>query len=459
LYGGPGDDTFLLEDVSGQFNIYDTVAEFAGEGTDTVKVKGLTVSPYVNSYTLAAEIEIGIVNSAVGFNLTGNSLANTLTGNDGLDTLKGAGNNDILNGGGGFDDLYGGADHDTYYLYDVDSLGRYDVVHEDVGEGTDTVHIKAASNGSAHVSSYTLTDNVEIGIVDDAQDFHLSGNELSNSLTGNLGDDQLDGLGGNDTLRGGGGFDQLSGGGGNDTYYLTDVTPDDDSLIPHYSYDSVFESDGAEGGLADVVYVSAVQVNRFTLVHSYTLADNVETVFVTGRIGMTVIGNNIGDNMQGNVGADHLIGGDGRNILSGLGGNDTLTGSGNQDILTGGAGKDVLTGGGDADTFRFNVLADSKVGATRDVIKDFTQGGTETRDKIDLFAIDANHHTGLNQAFHLIGTADFSSHGSHHAYGEVRYHYESGNTIIEGDVNGNGVADFQIELTGLYTLAADDFRL
>ena len=32
-------------------------------------------------------------------------------------------------------------------------------------------------------------------------------------------------------------------------------------------------------------------------------------------------------------------------------------------------------------------------------------------------------------------------------------------TIIEGDVNGNRVADFQIQLTGLKTLTAADFVL
>ena len=32
-------------------------------------------------------------------------------------------------------------------------------------------------------------------------------------------------------------------------------------------------------------------------------------------------------------------------------------------------------------------------------------------------------------------------------------------TIIEGDINGNRVADFQIQLTGLNTLTATDFVL
>jgi hypothetical protein len=35
----------------------------------------------------------------------------------------------------------------------------------------------------------------------------------------------------------------------------------------------------------------------------------------------------------------------------------------------------------------------------------------------------------------------------------------SDKTIIAGDINGDGVADFQIELTGLKTLTAADFVL
>ena len=34
-----------------------------------------------------------------------------------------------------------------------------------------------------------------------------------------------------------------------------------------------------------------------------------------------------------------------------------------------------------------------------------------------------------------------------------------GNTIVEADLDGNGVADFQILLTGLISLTADEFIL
>jgi len=43
--------------------------------------------------------------------------------------------------------------------------------------------------------------------------------------------------------------------------------------------------------------------------------------------------------------------------------------------------------------------------------------------------------------------------------GELRYFQENGNTIVEGDVNGDGSADFQIEISGITSLQASDFIL
>ena len=42
--------------------------------------------------------------------------------------------------------------------------------------------------------------------------------------------------------------------------------------------------------------------------------------------------------------------------------------------------------------------------------------------------------------------------------GELRYFQQNCNTIVEGDTTGAGRATFQIELTGLFTLTAGDFK-
>ena len=75
-------------------------------------------------------------------------------------------------------------------------------------------------------------------------------------------------------------------------------------------------------------------------------------------------------------------------------------------------------------------------------------------DRVDLSAIDADTGAAGNQSFSFIGTAAFT----HHA-GELRYVSDGGVTTIAGDVNSDGVSDFQIQLTGAIGLVAADFVL
>ena len=75
-------------------------------------------------------------------------------------------------------------------------------------------------------------------------------------------------------------------------------------------------------------------------------------------------------------------------------------------------------------------------------------------DKIDLAAIDANSDVAGNQAFSFIGTALYSS-----VAGQLRTSIVGSVTTIAGDVNGDGVSDFHIQLTGAVALVAGDFVL
>ena len=88
---------------------------------------------------------------------------------------------------------------------------------------------------------------------------------------------------------------------------------------------------------------------------------------------------------------------------------------------------------------------------SRDLILDFSRA---QGDKISLSAIDANSLAGNNQAFTFIGTAAFSN-----VAGQLRYETSGGVTTISGDVNGDGVADLQIQLSGSIALIASDFIL
>jgi Ca2+-binding RTX toxin-like protein len=132
---------------------------------------------------------------------------------------------------------------------------------------------------------------------------------------------------------------------------------------------------------------------------------------------------------------------------------DTLKGGANADVLHGNLGADSLTGNGGADTFLYHESAESTTGSV-DQILDFAAG----TDKIDLVKIDANTLADGNQAFTWIGSNAFAGTGAASA-GQLRA-FDSGNGlwVVEGDTNGDGVADLVIQafVTG-GPLAQGDF--
>jgi serralysin len=148
----------------------------------------------------------------------------------------------------------------------------------------------------------------------------------------------------------------------------------------------------------------------------------------------------------GGAGADRLIASDTGSQLLGGGGSDTLIGGAGNDRLYGGSGVDNLTGGGGVDTFVFLLGDSSAASGLHDRITDFGSGV----DLIDLSGYDAISSTGSYDQFRFISTTAF--HGS---AGELNYFYNSasGVTTLQGDTNGDGVADFGIDLTGNITIA------
>ena len=147
------------------------------------------------------------------------------------------------------------------------------------------------------------------------------------------------------------------------------------------------------------------------------------------------------ENAIGGSGRDRLLGNQADNELTGNGRADLLSGRAGADHLFGGSGSDAMRGGLDADAFVFTALSDSRVGGHRDVIKDFN---SPEGDKIDLTGLEA----ATGQSFHFEGAGAFTG-----TLGELRYN----KGILALDVDGNGVADFQIKVAGI--LMAGDFNL
>jgi serralysin len=160
------------------------------------------------------------------------------------------------------------------------------------------------------------------------------------------------------------------------------------------------------------------------------------------------------DTLFGDRGNDTIHGGTETDNLWGGPGADSLFGDEGIDFLAEGSGKDFLTGGTEADHFDFTKRSDSPRGAAnRDVITDFSHIEGDT---IDVSLIDANTTAPGNQKFKFIG-----SHAFHHKAGELHVLHDVANdeTIVQGDVNGDGRADFEIALLGQHVLHRADFIL
>ena len=151
----------------------------------------------------------------------------------------------------------------------------------------------------------------------------------------------------------------------------------------------------------------------------------------------------------GGSGNDTLIASDAGCSLSGGNGNDTLLGGAGNDTLSGGLGLDILTGGGANDTFAFLLGYSSVASGQRDRITDFLSGA----DRIDLSGYDAISSTGRYDQFKFISTDAF-----HGVAGELNYFYNSsaGVTTLQGDTNGDGVADFAVDLAGNIAITQSD---
>ena len=432
MTGGLGDDTYIVD------NAGDVVNESVGGGTDLVKSSV--------SYTLTGNVENLTLTGLDHIDGTGNALANSLVGND---------SDNVLNGMAGPDTMAGGLGNDTYY---VDHSG--DVVIELPGGGTDLV---------MSTISYTLTDNVENLTLIGHDPISGTGNSLDNVIVGNDAANTLKGMDGADILDGGAGADTMIGGTGDDTYYVDNPG------------DLVVES---QFGGYDKVYSSI----------SYALPAQVEAITLTGTADIGATGNTLANVLTGNTGNNVLDGGAGADTMAGGLGNDTyyvdntgdvvtelpgggtdlvnsiishvlednvenltligtaaINGTGNaldnviignsaNNKLEGGGGADYLFGGDGSDTFVFRSTADSPVGAkSHDTIADFTQG----QDKISLSAIDGN--TATLALDHLVWGGQSATPINNH----VTWSYDgAGHAIVQAETNGDGVADFEIQLNG-----------
>jgi Ca2+-binding RTX toxin-like protein len=247
------------------------------------------------------------------------------------------------------------------------------------------------------------------------------------------GDDHFNGGAKSETVREGDGSDTIKFGGGNDFYLAAP-----NAFLPNTADGADIINGGAGVDTYDLTGVAAVfLINLDTKEHDGLAAQSAVKVFATTD---TIIS------------FENVIGGPGADVIYGSRGANVIQGGDNTDVIYGLGGADRLSGGDGADTFHFQSLADSGTKASnRDLITDYSRF---SGDKIDLSAIDANAGAAGEGGFTVIGFDHFSHHR-----GELREIITNGNTIISGDVNGDGKADFSIALRGYQLLTDADFVL
>ena len=352
--------------------------------------------------------------------ILGNAAANIIWGNGGNDILYGYGGDDSLYGGDGNDNLVGGPGADRL----------------DGGNGLDLANYGSATSG---VIADLLTPGVNTG--DAAGDTYFSierlyGSVFNDTLRGDDADNDIYGIGGNDILFGRGGNDRLYGGDGNDNLV---GGPGADRLDGGNGLDLANYGSATTGVIADLLTPG---------VNTGDAAG--DTYFSIERL----YGSVFNDSLRGDDGDNDIYGIDGNDTLYGRGGNDKLYGGdGNDnlyggdgnDILVGGEGADRLFGGSGADIFVFQTAGQSSPTA-RDTIEDFMSG----LDRIDLRSIDANSQLSADQAFTYIGSQAFSGNA-----GELNFI----DGVVSGDIDGDGTADFQIDVMNVSVLVESDFYL
>ena len=403
---------------------------------------------------------------------------------------------EIINGGGGTGDrlVLEGTANSTYDFTGA-AISGVEVLEF---EGGGRAELTAAQVGGAGIGEFVSTlisTTVSIagqavstaGVIftnwDDASDqiwlkavpdtaSVLEGGDLAEHFFGSTQADTVSGGGGSDAIAGSKGADDLDGGDGDDRFSYTNSnemeigeTVDGGAGIDtsrggtHHVWQLALTSieQLAFGFLSGTIEVAGSQIGSAaglintvkggfsfdSLVVLGPAADLTGVVFTnfTGFDSITLRGQaDAANSLTGSSLSDTIIGGD----LD-----DTLVGGKGVDTIVGGLGKDVMTGGNQSDYFVFESAAEAGLGANRDRITDFSLGN----DVIDLAEIDAITGAG-DDAFTFIGEDAFT------AAGQLRFFLNgAGNTVIQGNTDGTGGAEFEITLAGVIALTVDEFFL
>ncbi len=387
----------------------------------------LGANTVVDNNSIAARVDTiwdfeNLYGSAWDDNIHGSEGDNKLFGDGGNDRIFGRGGNDglfggdgddVLNGGPGNNYYNGGAGADKFVGGSATAPGMWDKVSYEFETGSEG--IVATFKGRHFISVTDTYGNTDTGRFIE----EIKGSRLADKINGSNDNESAEGMKGNDT------FDM---GGGNDT------------IGYQHEYDAGSRK-GVVVNLSNADVSANIGNGKITALSGKALDSFGNTDTLKGV-----------ENITGTRYADYIVGNKHGNLLLGGAGNDVLFGLDGKDVLVGGQGRDIMLGGDGIDVFRFYHSSDT--GATqgsRDVIKHFAH----LVDEVDLKCVDASTKATGNNDFEWIGNSAF-----HGVAGELRFDYfELSTSVLEGDRNGDGKADFVIEFSNHAQISLADIIL
>jgi hypothetical protein len=439
---GGGNDAVTNSGTIASSNFLAPAMDF-GTGTDT-----LTNSGYIYGDVYAGEGNDSVVNSKF--------IAGIVNLGNGDDTFRNSGQLVAVSGGQGKDNVTnsGSIYGDVNLQTENDVLTNSGLIDGNVyaGAGNDKIINSKTIGAAVYLEEgddfFSNSGTVDLIYGGEGKDVVVNNGVIIGRTDLGSGDDRYTGGAKHDGVQDGAGSDTVSLGGAND-YYLAVRNAggiDGTDVIDGGSGTDQYDASNALG---------TVSINLDTVAHDLSPYDAGGLVAANTAHGTDAeigskdtiknfedaSGGAGNDFIYGNASTNFLFGNGGFDVLYGFAGSDELFGGGGGDSLFGGAGRDHLEGGAGNDTYYFASITESGITvATRDLIDDFENGF----DQISLANIDANSATkGVNDAFTYIGTnVAFSK-----TTGELRAYWTANGQIIEGDVNGDGRADFSIELT------------
>lgn len=306
-------------------------------------------------------------------------------------------------------------------VWEIDRKGRHleemEATETWTIDGTNVIKVEV-EHGRTETTTYSDPDGDGIYVKTSKVYSYDSGS--SAGWTGSAGDDSYEGSDTNDIINGGNGNDTLIGGAGHDT---VNGGNGNDIIVGGHGAGNDKYNGGS--GIDTVTYTSATAGIKVDLAKG--------------------VASDIAGGDAASIGVDKLTG-----IENIVGGNfdDIIIGSKAANILTGGLGADKLYAGNDKvrDVFDFNSVEESN-SASRDTIYQFKS----KVDDLDLSTIDANLSSGGDQQFTFSGTTS--------AANSVWYAKSGSSVVVYADNNGDGVADFEVQLSGVAKLTAADFLL